>query len=157
MTRAFRALPQAPKGQEDTPQVTPPVWVPVRRGLLGTLAALTATSVVPVAAADAELIAECAAAVEMKRASEAVTYPLTMSAAQAHPFDEEADRLLCLSDKHALRACAIPAMTRQGLIAKARMALAIVPRMPDGRPDLDWNANEAWAVVEDVLRLEALA
>lgn len=134
-----------------------------RRNLLGGLAALATAPTVALAAfsvlpnPDAELIAECTAAVEAKRASDAVTYPLALPASQARHFDEEADRLLCVSDKHACRAIAIPARTREGLIAKARMALAIVPRMPDGTPDPDWHAIEAWAVVEDVLRLEALA
>ncbi|WP_424135141.1 hypothetical protein [Roseomonas chloroacetimidivorans] len=134
---------------------------PPRRGFLAAVSALAvgpAVAVAGPATPDAELIAACEAATEAKRASDAANrYPVDAPIAVARAYENEADRLAAISDRHAARALAMPAKTRQGLIAKARMALAIAARDADGSIDLDWHAIEAWAVVEEVLRLEALA
>jgi len=134
-----------------------------RRTLLSAVAALAVTPAVvaatPAATTDAELIRECDAAVAAFKAgiSPALTYPLTFTFAEAKPYDDEADRLLAISATHEERAVMMPALTRAGLAAKARMLVACAVRKPDGTIDPDCGCDLAWALVQEVMHLEGVA
>lgn len=149
MSRPFRALPQAPREvppRKPSPSVVVPVWLPPRRGLLGILAALTASPAVAVAAssADAEMIRLCEA------------HPAILAALDVHGSGDD-DCPLWLAyvrSRDAIHA-AVP-VTLAGIIAKARAAKAeaVNPEagteIPHGTPGETW----AWDIVQDLLRLE---
>lgn len=163
MSRTFRALPQTPKGQEDQPQATPPVWVPPRRGLLGTVAALAVTSTVASATSlsDAELLGACAeaarVAAELDRLFkvECDMEDAGDKAAQDVAFDTA--RALVPGYLDTLeRVIALPASTVTARRARAQILLRRVQRRADGTP-YDLNDRTLACLCADVLYSEGQA
>lgn len=166
MSSSFRALPQAPKGQEDKPQVTPPVWVPPRRGLLSGMAALAAASPAPSSAAlqpdpDAALLAACSEHLRLAAEEERLLqlmqlYPIASDEPAAKAADEAWDAACDRAGDALLLVVGMQAITLRGAAAKGLSVLAYrrsIANPGETDNDLDFSDRAALSVLRDLQRL----